>query len=649
MPKGRSVLFYRGLYLIIFILISKVTFAQSAKEVKNLYAQAESYYLYEQYELANPIYLTIAAFQPENCNVKYKIGVCYLNIPDEKSKAIEFLEAAVKNASYDSKTETLKEKRAPLDAYFSLARAYMIKNELEKAVSTLELFRKLANEAVQKGGKMKNIEFVDQQLQACKNAMDLKSKPVKINRTRLPQDFSQGSVNDFPAISFDGNTIAYTERRGISNAIFYSTKERGKWQTPVEITGELNCGEDCSTCSLNNDGTELFIYKEDNLDGNIYSSRFIDGKWTQIKKLNSNINTKFFESHASISQDGKKLYFTSNRGDADALDLNIYVSERNAAGDWGPAKRLPDIINTRYNEDTPFITKGDTILFFSSEGHESMGGYDIFRSSFRNGEWSKPVNLGFPINSTDDDKFYAPVNDGLNAYYSMPTDYKKKEIFYIGLGVSAVDVFFEITGSVSLSDSTQKPDESYKIFLADRTTGDTLFTGFPKRDSGLYRFTVKPGSYRLYFTGINYITTTIDTTLTEQAQTPVIYINARLNKIPQPVAYEKVDLSKAPVVAGIDSAILVRNLKVNDVSDVGVTDAEVLYYTVQVMALHRPVDISYFRYITDMKVMYNDNDKFYRYTTGTFKSREEAAARRAELLKKGYPEEIFIKKVSRQN
>ncbi len=619
---------------------------QASNEVKELFKQAETYYLYGQYDLANPIYLTIESFQPDNLNVKYKIGNCYLNITDEKAKAIGYLEAAVKNASFDANPESIKEKRAPLDAYFLLGRAYMINNELDKAVSTFELFKKITTESAGKGEKMKNMDFVDQQIQACRIAIDLSAKPIKLNKVKLPADFSQGSVNDNPVISFDGNTIAYTERRGLSNAIYYSRKENGKWQPPIEITAELNAGEDCSTSSLNNDGTELFLYKEDNLDGNIYSSKLKDGKWSPIKKLNNNINTKFFESHASISSNGKKLYFASNRGEGE-LDLNIYVSEKDATGDWGPAKKLGNTINTPYNEDTPFITKDDTVLFFSSEGHNSMGGYDIFRSGFRKGEWSSPVNVGSPINTTDDDKFFSPVNDGTNAYYSMPTEYKKREIFYLGLGVNTVDIFFEISGRVSLNDSLQKPDESNKIFLTDFKSGDTLKTGFPTADSGFYRFTVKPGKYRLIYTGINYITRMVDTTLAENRRTSSVIINVLLDKQAQPVKYEKMDLSKIPVVTAIDSSILVKNLKVNDISDANVSEAEVLYYTVQVMALHNPVDVSYFKYINDMKVMYNDTDKFYRYTTGRFKTRDEAAARRAELRKKGYLDDIFIKKVSK--
>ncbi len=124
----------------------------------------------------------------------------------------------------------------------------------------------------------------------------------------------------------------------------------------------------------------LFLYKTDNFDGNIYSSEYVDGTWTPIKKLNKNINTKYYESHASVSANGKKLYFTSNR-DGGQGGLDIYLSEKDASGDWGPAINLGSTVNTKYNEDTPFITINDSLLYFSSEGHKGMGGYDIFRSS----------------------------------------------------------------------------------------------------------------------------------------------------------------------------------------------------------------------------------------------------------------------------
>jgi tetratricopeptide (TPR) repeat protein len=637
----RAKIFLFRLQLLTLIFLSGAASAQSSKEAKDLFAQAESYYLYGDYELANPLYLTLASFIPDNNNINYKIGNCYLNIADEKSKAIEFLEKAVKSASNEAKPTLLKEKRAPLDVYFSLARAYMINNEIEKAVNTFQVFQKMINEAKDKGG-FENTDFIDQQILSCKNAIKFLESPLSIDTMRLPPEFSQGSVNDNPAVSFDGNTIAYTERRGISNAIYYSKKENGKWLPPIEITYEISAGEDCSTCSLNADGTELFIYKEDVEDGNIYSTRFNDDKWGPIKKLNGNINTKYFESHASISFDGKKLYFTSNR--EDGQDLDIYISEKDANGDWGVPKMLGNEINTAFNEDTPFITKDDTVLFFCSEGHLSMGGYDIFKSSRKGDTWGTPLNFGSPVNTTDDNKFFTPFNNGLNGYYSAATDYKKTEILYLGIGVPAKDIFYTIRGIISLNDTIQKPDESNKIYLLDLSLGDTLKIGYPVKDTGVYNFTVIPGNYRLVFTGINYLNTTVDTLLAYKYPAPDVVLDINLEKIPEPVTYEQINLANIPSIAMVDSADLITEYRV--VGD-EVSDSDVLYFTVQVMALHKPVDISYFKYITDMKVMYNDVDKFYRYMTGKFNTREEAVAHKAELRRKGYPVDIFIKKVSK--
>ena len=638
------------LQILTLVVFPVAVSAQSASEMKKIFAKAESYYLFEEYELANQLYLLLDS--TDNMNVKYKIGNCYLNIPGEKEKSIAYLESAVKTASYDSKTESFKEKRAPLDSYFSLSKAYLINNEFEKALSTLQTFNKLAHESTSKGG-MKNLEYIEQQIQACKNAIQYKGNPVVFSKKTLGSDFSQGSINDNPAVSFDGNSLAYTERRGMVNAIFYSKKEKGKWQTPIEITAELNAGEDCSTCSLNSDGTELFLYKIDNYDGALYSSKFINGAWTPIKKLNKNINTKFYESHASISFDGKKLYFTSNR-DGGQGNLDIYVSEKDGTGDWGPAVNLGAAINTPYNEDTPFITQNDSTLYFSSEGHSSMGGFDNFKSQKEGTTWKTPTNLGFPINTTDDDKFFQPVNNGQNAYYSMITDYKKKDIFFLGMGKTDVNQVFEIKGKFSLKDTIVTFDENYSIHLINNSTGDTLDVGFPNKYTGLYSFSVSPGQFRLFYKGYGYKTQRIDTAILQNNPNPALNIDVSLERDPSvkltnmpPVVYDKINLSLIPTIANVDTSMLIRNLNVSDVGDINIKDSDILYYTVQVMALHNPVDVTYFKYISDMKVMYNDIDKFYRYTTGRFPTREDAYSLRLELIRKGYPEEIFIKKVSK--
>ena len=653
MVKLRMKIISVFLQLLTLVIFPVASSAQSSSEMKKIFAKAESYYLFEEFELANQLYLLLDT--TDNLNIKYKIGNCYLNIPGEKEKSIPYLEDAVKSATYDSKTETFKEKRAPLDSYFSLSKAYLINNQLEKAMNTLQTFDKLARETASKGG-MKNLAYIEQQIQACKNAIQYKANPAVFSKKSMGSDFNQGAINDNPAVSFDGNSLVYIEHRGMVNAIFYSKKERGKWQTPIEITSALNAGEDCSSCSLNNDGTELFLYKTDNYDGNIYSSNLVNGAWTPIKKLNKNINTKFYESHASISSDGKKLYFTSNR-DGGQGNLDIYVSERDGTGDWGPAVNLGAAINTPYNEDTPFITKNDSVLYFSSEGHSSMGGFDIFKSQKIGNTWKTPTNIGFPINTTDDDKFFQPVNNGQNAYYSMTTDYKKKEIFYLGLGSTDVNQQFEIKGKFSLKDTIVAFDENYSIHLINKTSGDTIDVGYPNKYTGLYSFSVAPGQFRIFYKGLGYITQTVDTSILQDNPNLVLNIDVSLERDTSikrispppapPVVYSKIDLTLIPTIASVDTATLIRNLNVSDVGDVNIKDSDVLYYTVQVMALHNPVDVTYFKYITDMKVMYNDIDKFYRYTTGRFQTREEAYSLKLELIRKGYPEEIFIKKVSK--
>jgi len=634
------------LQLLTLVIFSVAASAQSTKEMKEIFAQAESYYLYEEYELANQLYILLEA--PDNLNVIYKIGTCYLNIPDEKEKAIPYLEAAAKNAAYNAKTKSFKEKRAPLDTYFYLARAYLINNELEKGLNTLQNFRSLAKETEGKGG-MENLDFVDQQIQACKIAMGSMENPVVISKKLLGTDFSLGSMNENPAVSFDGSTIVFTERRGLVNVILFSKKIRGKWQTPVEITSQLNAGEDCLSCSLNMDGSELFLYKNDNFDGNIYSSKYVNDEWTPIVKLNRNINTKFYESHASVSADGKRLYFTSNREGGQG-GLDIYVSERDASGDWGTAVNLGPIVNTMYNEDNPFIIQADSVLYFCSEGHNSMGGYDNFKSRNVGNEWKTPVNLGYPINTTDDDKFFQPANNGMNAFYSMKTDYKKREIFYMGLGGLDVNQTYEIAGRFMLNDTVLASVQNCRISILSRNTGDTLHKASPDMNSGSYRISVAPGEFKAVYSAIGYFATTIDTSIIRDNPELIVNLDVTLirdSSLIEPAVYEKIDLADIPVVASIDSSILIRNMHVDDVGDPNVDDSDILYYTVQVMALYNPVDVSYFKRITDMKVMYNETDRFYRYTSGQFASREEAAAWRLNLIRRGYPDQIFIKKVSK--
>ncbi|MBW6502335.1 MAG: hypothetical protein K0B05_13170 [Bacteroidales bacterium] len=634
-------------FIVMFLLIPVAAWSQTRSQKKKIFNKAESYYLYEDYDMANPLYLLLET--PENSNVQYKIGTSYLNITDEKEKAIPYLESAVKNTSFKARIRSHSEKRAPLDAWFFLAKAYMINNEPDLAIATFNNFKKLAAGPEVKG-EMKNLAFVDQLMQACRNATLFQENPVPMTMSTLGSGLNQGAVNGNPAVSHDGNTLVYTERRGMLNVILWSTRRDGVWQPPVDITDDLNAGRDGSSCSLNHDGTELFLYKSDNYDGNIYSAEYRNGKWNPAKRLNRNINTKFYESHASVSADGNRLYFTSNRtGGHGGLDL--YVSGKDATGDWGPAINLGSAVNTPFNEDTPFTILNDSLLYFSSEGHSSMGGFDIFRSVKTGSAFGTPQNLGSPVNTTDDDKFLQPWDNGRYGFYSQRTDYKKWDIYFLDFTTAGDNRIFEIRGTLSLQDTTVDFDEKYAIHLTDRTTGDTLDVGYPNKNTGQYSFIVAGGKFRIAFTGEGYLTHTIDTAIAPDSYRKIFNFDVNLLKDPdylgKPGDYERIDLSVIPPAEAIDAGMIRSDLQLSDLGDTNIADSEILFYTVQVMALYNPVDISYFRYVSDIKVIYNENDLFYRYTTGEFLTREEAYAHKDDLIMKGYPDDLFIKKVSK--
>jgi hypothetical protein len=549
--------------LICLALIPSIANSQYSKEQKKTFAEAETYFLYEDYDLALKQYLTLEA--SDNFNIKYKIGTCYLNLQGEKEKSIPYLEAAAKNVSFESKTTSLSEKKAPVDACFFLAKAYMVNNVPEKALTTLQSLQEMTKN-LPEGKGVRNRDYIDQQIEACNNLILFRETPVSFKKELAGKNFSNGLANFNPAVSFDGNTLVFTERSGAVNTILMSKKDAtGKWKQPTDITAQLKAGSDCSSCSLNSDGTELFLYKTGNFDGSIFSSVFFNGKWQPMKELNNNINTKYYESHASISADGKKLYFTSNRAGGMG-NLDIYVSERDENDTWGPAVNMGISVNSAFNEDTPFVTQNDSLLYFSSEGHKTIGGYDIFTCKKNGDNWDEPLNLGYPFNTPDDDKFFQPVNNGRNGYYSYIADSRKEEIYYFTF------------------ESAVKPELKNEQAAADA----------PKKEAAI----IVPSPIRRM----------------SQAET------------------SKIDTT----------------LSVVDESDKNIKDTEVLYFTVQLMALHNPVDVSYFKNVPDVKVIYNDNDKFFRYTTGRFQTREEAELLKSELKEKGYPRDIFIKKVIKQ-
>jgi hypothetical protein len=492
----------KHLYLIFaFFIFPFNIYCQEKQSAKDMMLEAESNYLYEEFNEALPLYLKLSKADPSNDNLNFKIGVCYLNIPYEKEKSITYLLKAIKNISLQYKVNDINEHQAPLDALFYLGNAYRINNQLDDALKYYNEFKEKLDPTVY------DEDVVIEQIHAIDRAKKLENSPVFFDAKNLGPDINSRFAESNAVVSGNDSSLIYNVKLQFYDALYYSTWLNGNWQAPSNIIPDLGVDGDVYSTGLSYDGKELFIYRSDNFDGNLYVSRLINNKWTPIKKLNENINTKYWESHASVSKDGKFLYFTSNRkGGFGGLD--IYSASRNNTGldDWENVKNLGPAINTPYNEETPFISEDGKTLFFSSYGHYNIGGYDIFYSTvLDSGKWSVPLNMGYPMNTTDDDIFFMPVHDGSFAYitrYYSTDNFGKTDIYHVELYSSQHPRKFLLTGILNIP-LELKNDKSTQITaqLINKTSHDTL--KLINVDPSLGKFDTKltSGDYELIIDG----------------------------------------------------------------------------------------------------------------------------------------------------
>lgn len=414
------------LFVTIFFYIS--VSAQNNKTLQDTFLEAEYFFMQEDYSDALAFYLQLYDKLPENYNLAYRIGVCYLNIPGKKNLSVSYLETATKSMSAKHKEGTINEANAPYDALFDLGTAYRINYMFDKAKDSFSRY----SETLLPDDKV-NLDFIKHEMKVCDNAQILIKNPVSFTEENMGELFNDDKANFNPLISSDGKSFAFTVSLKFYNAIMFSRLVDGKWTVPVNITPDLQVDGDIFISCLSSDGKLLFLSKDDNYNSDIYVSSFNGSIWSPVRKLNKNINTKYWESHGFISDDGNQLIFSSDRpGGFGGLDL--YISKK-VNDDWGPAVNLGPEVNTEFNDDRAFLINNGKTLFFSSQGHENIGGYDLFRSDLQsNGLWSNPKNLGYPINTPDDNIFFMPVGNGKSGYYSKFSDmggFGKEDIYKI--------------------------------------------------------------------------------------------------------------------------------------------------------------------------------------------------------------------------
>jgi len=394
--------------LSIFILFSiSNILSQTDNNFDTKFEEAQKTSKEGDYYAALPMYLHLYKTDTSNANINYLIGNCYLQARSNKAKALPYLERALLSISNKYDEGSSKERNAPLLTYKLLGDAYHIHSKFNKAI---ELYQRYQKELLfYKMKDTENLKDAKRKIEMCKTGLELTAAPLNVKIENMGKSVNSPFADYSPVLTADQSTMIFTTRRSQSTGgeilengkyfedIYISTFDNNKWSEAQSIGKPINTDGNEASVGISPDGQEILIYKDDNGDGNIYSTTLNGDIWTEPIKLNSNINSKHWEPSAFISADGHAIYFTSNRpGGFGGRD--IYVSQKDPKGEWGKAVNMGALINTPFDEDAPFIHPDGVTLFFSSNGHNTMGGFDIFFSSLSDDgtKWTSPQKCRVP-------------------------------------------------------------------------------------------------------------------------------------------------------------------------------------------------------------------------------------------------------------
>jgi hypothetical protein len=389
-------------------------------------------------------------------------------------------------------------------------------------------------------------------------------------------------------VSADGKTLAFTTPGRQGYEIWVSTRTDSVWKQAKNITPSLGNEKYLKTCGISGDGTTLLMVLEDIENSEIYISRLNKGRWSKAELMPKPISSKFNETHASFSADGKTIFFTSNRKGGQG-DLDIYRSDL-AGEKWGEARNMGSVVNTPYNEETPFVTDDGKALYFSSEGHKGMGGFDIFRYDLQQAD-AVALNLGYPVNTTDNNLFFKPAGDGSSAYISR---WDKESL-------GGRDIYFVLT---EIPEPEPEPVPEVPVLMADVTTATPEEKDPPRVG--------------------------IDST-PAMAPMPVREVVAEIRTPDGSFGQEEPEAVIMPVVT---------ERYVEEVSPV----AKARSFEVQFMALRKPVDPHFFKGMNDVVMTYKP-DAWFRYTCLITADSMKAVTIRDALFKQGYAD-AFIRRKS---
>lgn len=461
----------------------------------------------KQYYQALRIWKIILEEHPDNANYNFKAGVCYLNLNLDKTKALPHLEKSLTKVTKNYDPFNFMEDKAPVDVYYYIGKAYHLNYQFDKAI---EMFNKFREEA---GKKHIFAPDIDHQIAMANNAKYEIAHPRQTNTqtVNLGKNINSEYSDYSPVLSLDENALYFTSRRLRSDSsniraiipddgkyyediyVSFRDRETGVWGPATQVDLFNKVRENEATISVSADGLRIYIYHDVDGDGNIYFSDFVDTAFTEMEPIGDHVNSTSWETHISFTPDGNTAFFVSDRpGGLGGRD--IYRVTKLPNGQWSEPFNMGAPVNTRYDEDAPFISADGKTLFFSSNSDKSMGGFDVFVSELTEEKtFTEPVPMGIPINSVDDDVFFITSADGKRGYFSsVRADTEgEKDIYMIELDSTPVVNVAILKGYIKVPTGQSLPD-NIVILVSDLTEGGDPMEYKPRPQDGSYVFVLTP-------------------------------------------------------------------------------------------------------------------------------------------------------------
>lgn len=483
------------LSFVMLIAVTKTAFAQTQVPPTK---KADDLFRFKNYNDALTEYTTLFKANPTDDYLSFQIALCYLNMNEDRSIAVSFLEPLA-----------AKPKAKPA-VFFYLGKALMYANKFKDAMAN---FQKAKEAGVIDG--VDNAAF-EREIRCCENAINFAAKPIKVKFENLGSNINTQFADYSPYISSNESFLIFNssnDKDGIKRAngnytsdVYISEVFEGEWQKAKNLGEVVNTkGKDEEIVGVSSDGNTLLFNFEvgDEGAGDLFIGPKYENEIMKPIRLSNAINSLNFENSAVISPDGKMLYYSSNKaGGYGGFDL--YRSIVLPDGNWSEGMNLGSDINTQFDDDFPNMSMDGNSIYFSSKGHNSMGGFDIFKINMDTlGKWSKPENLGYPLNDAYDNMSLCMSGKGRYGYVAAirPEGFGDKDIYRVTFG-NVQEELTVLKGMISSVDKT-KALEDPAIIVTNAETGYEVGEYAPTK-LNRYCIILPPGKYKITASAKNH-------------------------------------------------------------------------------------------------------------------------------------------------